>query len=154
MKNLFFIIIFFSHFAFCQKFEQGTLNQSEKNKLFDELNKLTNIKIDSLKTVIINFYDKPQVKPNGSCIDYYTSDNDYLKFIKKNPTILQFFVSQKNYKYRKKNVIEDKDNKIRELIFEKAKPCGNYLIIKPNGNFLKVFGEYHQDAIQVIVEKI
>jgi hypothetical protein len=155
MKHIYLIsFLLFSINIFCQNFEQGVLNRDEKIKLFEELNILSNVKIDSLKTVIIHFFDKPKIRPNGSCIDHYTSDKTYSKFIKDNQTIKQFFMSQKDYKYNKKAVIEDRNNIIRTLIFEKAQSCGNYIIIKPDGKFFKVFGEYHQDLISKVIEKI
>lgn len=155
MKNAVLILfISISSNLYCQNIEKGNLDYSKKSIIINELQNLTDLKIDSAYTIVINFYDKPLRKPNGSCIDYYTEDYKYLRFFKKNPYILQFFISQQEYKYKNNKVIEDKNNTIRNLIFQDAKSCGNYIIIKPNGDFLRKLGEYRQDQIPELIESM
>ncbi|WP_289046591.1 hypothetical protein [uncultured Olleya sp.] len=154
--NKTFLLLFFSITlnSYCQNLEKGNLGELQKATLVEELQNLTGEKIDSSKIIVINFYDKPNRKPNGSCIDYYSSDYKYLRFFKKKPNILQFFITQKGYNYKKRKVIEDKNNTIRNLIFTDAKSCGNYIIIKANGDYLKNLGEYRQDQIPEIIKKM
>lgn len=144
-------LILFSTTFYAQGFDNGKLNEIDRIKLIEELSKLTGFKIDQTKTVIINFYIKPKVEPNGSCIDHYTDDYAYKRFIKKNKNIIQFFITQKEYVYKKNKVIEDKNDLIKKIIFENAKQCGNYVIIKFDGEFIRKYGEYRQDEIPKLV---
>ena len=154
MKNLFLTFMLFTWLcSFSQDIEKGNLGE-KKSKLIKELYNLTGKNVDSLKIIVINFYDKPEVKSNGSCIDYYSSDRSYRRFLKRHPDILQFFVTQKGYKYKKRNFIEDKNNIIRSLVFEEAQDCGNYIILKPDGGFIRQLGEYRQDKIPEFIQKM
>ncbi|WP_147299205.1 hypothetical protein [Winogradskyella eximia] len=128
--------------------EIGKITTDDRTQLIKYLRKITNSEVDSTKNIIINFFFKPEFKPNGSCIDNYTSDNKYKRYFKKSANDIQFFVTQKDYAYQKKNVFQDNDDFIRELLFKYYFDCGNYIIIKPNGEFLLRRGEYHQNEIK------
>ena len=154
MKNvILFAFITFSVNFYSQGVGNGKISYEDKNKLIKELSSLSGVKIDETKTLILNFYVKPETEPNGSCIDHYTDDYAYKRFIKKNKDIVQFFISEKMYIYKNKKVIEDKNDFVRELIFDKAEQCGNYIIIKPNGEFIRKYGEYRQDEIPKLVKQ-
>ncbi|MDH7446349.1 hypothetical protein [Aquimarina sp. 2201CG14-23] len=128
--------------------ELGNISPQERIALLTYLEELTSSTIDSIKTIVINFYFKPARKPNGSCIDYYTSDNRYKRYFRKNDKNIQFFITEKGYDYKKDFVFEDKDALIRNLLFKYNFDCGNYIIIKPNGRFLRRLGEYRQFEIR------
>ncbi|MFV0304947.1 MAG: hypothetical protein ACK5IC_05665 [Moheibacter sp.] len=70
------------------------------------------------------------------------------KIQKKNNRDVQFFITQKDFKYKKSNVFEDSDDFIRKLFFKYYFSCGNYIIIRPNGEFLLRRGEYRKDEIR------
>ena len=127
--------------------EIGKITTDNKLLLIEYLKRITNLEIDSTKNIVINFFFKPQIKPNGSCIDNYTSDSKYKRYFKKNDNDIQFFFTQKGYEYKKKYVFEDKESLIRNLLFKYYFSCGNYIIIKNNGEFLRRIGEYRQDEI-------
>ena len=146
-QTLVIILHFLINNFFAQNVVQGTLSFNERHMLISELSNLKNIKIDSMKIIVVNFYITPKDKPNGSCIDHYTSDKSYKKSFKKKSNALQFFITEQNYFYDDANVVEDKNNILKDLIFKDARDCGNYLIIKPNGDFLKRLGEYRQNEI-------
>ncbi|WP_452223175.1 hypothetical protein [Lacinutrix chionoecetis] len=133
------------------KEKTGEITDNERTSLVNYLRSITKIEVDSTKNIVINFFFKPEVKPNGSCIDHYTSDYKYKKYFKKSGKDTQFFITEKGYNYKSKNVFEDKDNFIRELFFKYHFTCGNYIIIKNNGKYLRRFGEYRQHEI---IEKI
>jgi len=61
---------------------------------------------------------------------------------------MQFFITEKNYNYRKKYVFEDKEDLMKQLFFKYNFDCGNYIIIKNNGRILRRLGEYRQDKIK------
>ena len=125
----------------------GQITNSLRMDLINHLNELTGVQIDSTQNIVINYYLKPESRPNGSCIDHYTSQRKYLKYFKKSIKDVQFFITAKDYKYRKKHVYEDKEGYIGNLLFEFAHSCGNYIIIRNDGQFFKKLGEYRQEAI-------
>ena len=120
--------------------------------LINELNLLSGKTIDGSKTIIINFYIEKDLNPGNLCIDHYVNDKKYNKFIKKNKIINHLFITEQNYNYGKKNVFEDKNNTIKNLLFENAEWCGNYIIIKPDGSFIRKYGEYIQDDIPNLIK--
>ena len=128
--------------------EVGKISMKERNSLIQYLESITNEKIDSFKNIVINYFFKPPVNPNGSCIDNYTSDKKYKRYFKKNNRDIQFFFTQKGYEYNKKYVFEEKDEFIRKLFFKYYFSCGNYVILRSNGVFLLRRGEYRQDEIK------
>ncbi len=126
----------------------GEITPDLRLSLIKYLGEITESKIDSTKNIVINFFYNPKVKPNGSCIDHYTSDRKYIKYFKKNKKSIQFFITEKNYNYGKEHVFEDKDDFLRQLLFKYDFGCGNYIIIKNNGEILRRLGEYRQDEIR------
>jgi hypothetical protein len=152
-KIILFASLIFSTSFYSQGFDNGVLEENNRIKLLEELSQLSGIKIDKMSVLVVNFYIKPETEPNGSCIDYYTNDYAYKRFIKKNKNIVQFFITEQSYIYNRKNVLEDKNDEIKKLLFEKAMPCGNYIIIKPTGEFIRKFGEYRQDEIPKLIKQ-
>lgn len=138
---------------FVKKRDIGSLTIQEKTTIIEELQKISNSKIDVTKILIINFFYKDNPEPNGSCIDYYTNDKVYKKNLTKNNDVIQFFITQKDYQYKNKNVLQDTNDIIRKILFKYKIDCGNYIIIKPDGSFFRKFGEYRQDEILKIINK-
>ena len=135
-----------------QKEEYGRFSDDNKNLIFKELEKISGKVIGAEETVIINFFIKPESNPNGSCIDYYTSDVQFKNYtLKKKNKIKQFFIVEENYSYDRNQVIIDSNGIIEKLSFEDALGCGNYIIIKPSGKYYRKFGEYRQDKIKDIL---
>lgn len=132
---------------FLKKKDIGTLSSSQKIKIYNTLQNISTKKIDDSQTIIINFFYKDDTEPKGSCIDYYVNDMAYKKFLESNTAINQFFITQKDYQYKDKRVFEDKNDIIREILFKYKFDCGNYIIIKPNGNYYRKLGEYKQTEI-------
>jgi len=132
---------------FLKKKDIGILSSSEKIKIYNALQNISTKKIDDSKTIIINFFYKDNPEPNGSCIDYYVTDKAYRKFLENNTSLNQFFITEKNYDYKNKNVYQDKNDIIRATLFKYKFACGNYIIIHPNGNFYRKLGEYKQEEI-------
>lgn len=138
---------------FIKKRDIGTLTIPEKTTIIEELQKISNSKIDITKILIINFFYKDNPEPNGSCIDYYTNDKVYKKDLTKNNNLIQFFITEKDYQYKNKNVLQDTNDTIRKILFKYKMDCGNYIIINPDGSFFRKFGEYRQDEILKMINK-
>lgn len=131
----------------------GKIKAEERIDLIDYLEKISKTQIDSSNTIVINFFFKPPNPPNGSCIDNYTSSRKYRKYFKKNDGISQFSIVQKGFNYKKNNVLEDKERFIRNLLFKYYFSCGNYIIIKEDGSYLRRLGEYRQSEIPHKIEQ-
>jgi hypothetical protein len=153
-KIIFATFLLFSLNFYSQNFFDENLKENVRTEIVAELFELTGVKIEDSSIIIINFYINPVQIPNSSCIDHYTSDYSYNRYLKKNKNITQFFVTEKMYVYKKKNVVEDKNGIIRKLLFENATYCGNYIIILPDGKFYRRYGEYRQDEIPFLITKI
>ncbi len=153
-KFTFILIILFYNITFSQNNETNSISKKDRIELIQELELMNNIKIDSSKIIVINFFIKPKVKPNGSCIDHYTTDKAYIDFFKTNTNAIQFFVTEKNYSYKKSKIKEDKNDIIKDLIFKNAEDCGNYIIIEPNGLFVKILNEYRQHEIFQLIKNL
>ena len=126
--------------------EKGKLNAEQVEEIKTTLKILTDSNIDDNQTIIIHFFYKPSNYTGDSCIDNYTGDAKYKRFINKNPQYARFNLTEKGYKINRKNVFEDITNSIyRYLLYGSA--CGNYIIIKPDGSYLKQIGEYRQNEI-------
>lgn len=151
-RIIFFALILFTTNLYSQVFDKGKLNEKDRINLIEELSNLTGFKIDPTKIIVINFYLEPETEPNGSCIDHYTNDSSYKRFVKRNKNISQFFITQKEYVYKKNRVIEDKNDLIRKVIFEKAEQCGNFFILMIDGEFIRKYGEYRQDEIPKLIK--
>lgn len=128
--------------------EKGIMRQNDRLQLIKNIESVTGQKVDINKTLIINFYFNNDLNPGNLCIDNYTSDRKYKRELKQNnDSIKQFFFTESGYDYSKDFVYMDKNKFIENLIFSVEFGCGNYIIIKPNGHFLRRLGEYRQDEI-------
>ncbi len=151
-----FLAVFFfliSVVLYSQNVENDKISEENRTKLIDELSRLSGTEVDKAKIIVLNFYLKPEKKPNGSCIDHYTNDSRYKRFIKKQKNVVQFFVTEQSYSYRGKNILEDKNGVVKNIAFEDARLCGNYIIIFQDGEVIRQFGEYRQDEIPKLLEK-
>lgn len=153
-KIIFATFLLFSLNFYSQNFFDENLKENVRNEIVAELLELTGVKIEDSNIIIINFFVNPDITPHGSCIDHYAHDYSYKRYLKKNKNITQFFVTEKMYVYKKKNVTEDKNGIIKKLLFEDATWCGNYIIIAPDGKFYRRYGEYIQDEIPFLITKI
>ncbi|MFC6267582.1 hypothetical protein [Frigoriflavimonas asaccharolytica] len=73
--------------------------------------------------------------------------------MKKYKNIIQYYIVEQMYNYKSKKVVEDKNGEIKKLLFGNADFCGNYIIIEPNGEYIKKYGEYQQDEIPKLIKK-
>lgn len=132
--------------------ELGIIKEQDRLDIVSALEEITGQQIDPEKTIIINFFYEDLKNPSGACIDNYSTDRKYKKYLKQQVDITQFFVVEKGYIYSKKRAVEDRFDKIRKMLFFDKFHCGNYIIIKPNGHYFKQVGEYPQDDIPKILE--
>ena len=127
--------------------QTGILQPGERDEVVKVLQQLTNKAVNVSQTIIINYFYSEPVKNQAPCIDHYTSDKKYLRFINKHTDYAQFFMTEKGFNYSQQSVYEDVNETIRNLLFKDVVHCGNYIIIKPDGHYYKRVGEYRQDDI-------
>ncbi|WP_370519394.1 hypothetical protein, partial [Flavobacterium sp. 9AF] len=84
-----------------EHYKIGTIDNKNKNILIQELQNLSNSKVDSLDIIVINFFnDEKELNLNQKpLIDFYTSNNHYINFFKNSKFAKQFFITEKNYIY-------------------------------------------------------
>lgn len=129
----------------------GKLEEGQRAEIVQTLKSLTGKEIAPTETIIINFFFVEKTGNQRLMIDNYTTDKAYARFLKRNSDIRQFSLTAKGYPYNKNGVIEDTTGTLQELFpYESG---ANYIIIRPDGSFLKRFGEYRQDDIPVNVKR-
>lgn len=128
--------------------EINIITQEERKSLIKELELLSGQKIKDSQTIVIDFFSLPSkddTSYNGF-FNKYTKNRSYLRFFKKNDGYVHFFVSQKDY--IQDGFIEDKNNYLLKNLFSNYEASyGNYIIIKPNGHYLRRLDEHRQDEI-------
>ena len=128
--------------------EINVITQEDRKSLIKELELLSGRKIKDSQTIVIDFFSYP-VKKQASYDGFfnkYRKNRSYLRFFKKNDGYVHFFVSQKDY--TPDGFIEDKNNYLlKNLFLNYESSYGNYIIIKPNGHYLRRLGEHRQDEI-------
>ena len=86
-KIIFTAFLLFSLNFYSQNFFDENLKESVRTELATELLELTGVKIEDSNIIIINFFINPDIITHGSCIDHYTSDYSYKRYLKKNKNI-------------------------------------------------------------------
>lgn len=133
------------------KREKGTLNDKELKEVRKYLKKLTGKTINKQSTVVINYFVAPE---NGdkSCAQSYINDSDFAKRLQQLDLTEQFFIAEKDYDLNKSNVYQESSNFLKRFLFENARTCGNYMILRPDGSFYSKYGEYEQDKIISLID--
>lgn len=123
----------------------GKLEAGQRDRILKTLESLTGKTVAPDETIIINFFFVEKTGNKRLMIDNYTTDKAYTRFLKRNSNIRQFELTAKDYAYNKNGVIEDTTGTLQELFpYESG---ANYIIIRPDGSFLKRYAEYRQDDI-------
>jgi hypothetical protein len=126
------------------------------NTQFDELWRLiasTPIdQTDSLKTIVINYYQGPDDCNKTANWDYYNSTlNKYSKKLKKRKDVTQLFICKTlegTDRYSNKITwLVDKEDILGKHFFLYPYPCSSFMIIYPNKEFYVFKGEHMLDQI-------
>ena len=133
----------------------GKLNESELIIFKSFLQELDSSKFDSTKNIVLNYISENPKKTWTKPLKYTWNiyNVDYLTKLHKLAEINQYWIiSPKNedieyYRNEKLNCFIDKDNFIKDLFFIYEINCGNFVIIKPNGEYLVYLGEYGKSTV-------
>lgn len=139
----------------------GKLNDSEYKELISLIESELKTTIPEGKSVLINYNQKAQ-----NCISLSLNDKDISTVIKNrvlissrissNNNTINFFVYA-NDSYHK-DIYQERDNFILDSgffydnVFTEHENCEAFLIIKPNGNFLKYYGEDYYSEVSEFLE--
>ena len=140
----------------------GKVNNYQYNELKKKLEKELNTKIPERKIILINYRQKAR-----NCISLRLSSSDFSKFtnrivqissrISADNNTSDYFVYEGNAFY--KNLYREKQNFKLDSgffynnIFTLHETCDAFIIIKPNGDFLKYYGGDYFSIVQTFLEK-
>jgi hypothetical protein len=133
------------------KREKGILNAKQLKEVRTYLKKLTGKSVNTQSTIIINYFVAPK-DGDKTCAESYVNDSDYAKRLQQLDLTEQFFIAEKKYQLNKKNVYQESADFLKKFLFENARTCGNYMILKPDGSFYSKYGEYEQDKIISLID--
>jgi len=145
-----------------RKASSGSLNKSEYNELIKNLEAEFKTTIAKNKSILINFNQKAQ-----NCISFRFSERDNIQVAKNririssqissNNNAIDFFVYTKNsYNkevYEKMTEFILDSGFFYENVFTEHQNCEAFLIIKPNGDFYKYYGEDYYTEVENFLEK-
>lgn len=129
-------------------FETGKLTANIAESIRKETENISQKKIDSTDVLVINFFYKEDNDLfNRHCLNFYKKDSSYKKFFRKNANFKQVFVLEKNYNYKERDIFEDANNNIKTLAISENFSCTAYMIIFPDNNYIKEYGEHKYETI-------
>lgn len=132
------------------KINYGTIDSNKRQLLCKELKLLSNKDIDSTNIIVVNFAIKNDDNYNslGCLYHFYHLNSLSLYKQKRYNYIKQFYIKEKGCDIKLKKVIEDKNNKIKDLFFDIALYCGNTLIIFPDNTYKIFYGDSEHTYIE------
>lgn len=127
--------------------EIGVMSQSDRQNIINNLKALTGKKVSENQTIVIDFFCNPKPRENyKNFFAKYVNNGSYKRFFKQNVAdFIHFFISQKGYSPEK--FYEDKNQFFEKLFLNYTDSENHYIIIKPNGHFLRRLSEHRQDEI-------
>jgi hypothetical protein len=151
-----------SEYKKSRKAYSGSLNISEYDTLIKKLEVELKTTIDTEKSILINYNQKA---PN--CINVRFSENDNKQVAKNRIRIssrmssdynaVDFFVySEDSYNkeiYEKMSEFILDSGFFYQNVFTEHLNCAGFLIVKPNGEFYKYYGEDYYSEVQKFLEK-
>ncbi len=120
--------------------------------MIEYIKQLSKSEVNDEYTIVICFFFKPE-SYGDSVIKHQTTNQQYLDFFKKNNKVFNIFITERGYVYKNKRVFEDKENRIKELLFNYPFEYGNYIVIKPDRSFKKEISEYNSENIIAYIKK-
>jgi hypothetical protein len=151
-----------SEYKKSRKAYSGKLNKSEYDALIKQLELELKVTIDTEKSILINYNQKA---PN--CINIRFSKNDNKQVAKNririssrissNFNTVDFFVySEDSYNkeiYEKMSEFTLDSGFFYKNVFTEHLNCAGFLIVKPNGEFYKYYGEDYYSEVEAFLEK-
>jgi len=127
--------------------EIGVMSKTDRLEIIKNIEALTGKTVNENQTIVIDFFCIPTPRESyKNFFNGYVNDGAYNKFFKKNEReFVHFFISQKGYTPEK--FYEDKDRFFESVFLNYIDGNNHYIIIKPNGHFLRRLSEHRQNEI-------
>lgn len=133
----------------------GKLDENTFTRLKDYLSTLSGSKIDASKNIVINYLNKyPEKAENKTTrTGWNVLDKDYLKKLHRIADINQYWIHSPEsdnleyYHQDRINWLADKDLFFKTTFFPYDVRYGNYILIKPNGNYYYHLSEHSKYTI-------
>ncbi|MDT0295111.1 hypothetical protein ACFQ3R_04690 [Mesonia ostreae] len=139
---------------------QGKLDKKQSKQLTEYLSRISGEKIDSSKTLVINYLSSTPKTPYFGKVSQWTIfKNDYLKSLHKIPNIYQIWINNpdnQNLKYfhnDRINWIEDSNRIIENIFFPFEFEFGSFVVINSNGNYISYYAEYGKEEVLTITKE-
>jgi len=136
----------------------GTLDAKNLELLKSYLNKNSEEKLSKTKSMIIQYHPgKDRCNRNRERafryhLEYPRKIRRFLDY--KTYLIYKELDNYKNKRSRKIDWIHDDEKIIEQLFFNFHFPCGSFVIVSPEGNYISYYGEYNSDRIVDIAMEI
>jgi|TARA_B110000908_G_C10014958_1_gene340322 hypothetical protein len=135
--------------------KSGNLNGKSFNAFKKHLDELNGTQLDSTKNkVIIYLSATPNISPNINLkTTWNIFDNDYLKKLNRIDDLEILWIHspmRKNLEYfhsDRINWVADKGDVLKNLFFEYETSYGNFIIVKPNGQYFYYLGEFGKQHV-------
>jgi len=124
---------------------KGVVSLDKRKSITDYIYKITGRKITPNQNIVISYYNSEKRK--GDCMNFQLKDKELRKYFKNNTQSFQIAFARKENMRNIKNLYIDAENIIRDNLFSEFWGCGNYIIIRPDGRYLKELGEHHPHDI-------
>lgn len=140
---------------------QGEIFIDSLNLLKEDLEISADLKIDPKQLIVINFY--PGIDPCNSSGTtnrgwIKNKHEKYLKELHSMAQVSQFYIAGKMEGLeRYKGIITwipDLNGRVKNYFFPLDYPCGSFVIIRPDGQFISSFGEYSFDYVLECVKQL
>jgi hypothetical protein len=125
----------------------GRVSPQVVNDLRTHLQKLSESEINEKNYLVVNYYPGPDpCNQSGNMIGSNSRLRSYHKRISRQKNVSQFFIYKidKGLGIKKEHLTwyPDKNNLWQSHFFKHHYPCDSFVIVKPDGQFLLVKGEY------------
>ncbi len=126
----------------------GKLDKETFTELKNYLDELSGIKIDSTQNIVINYLTEfPKKEQNNKPKSKWNVlDKDYVIKLNDISSISHYWINSprcdnlKYYHIKQINWLTDKDDVFKNLFFPYETRYGNYILIKPNGQYFYFLG--------------
>ncbi|WP_299706832.1 hypothetical protein [uncultured Pontibacter sp.] len=133
----------------------GKLDQQVFEELKAHLTQISGKQVDATKNIVVNYLTAfpEKIQPTTPKSAWNMFDKDYLRKLHKIAAIEQFWLNSpeaENLAYYHKNSInwiEDKGSHFQKVFFPYEVGVGNFVLLKPDGQFYYYLGEHGKQEV-------
>ncbi|OUR91071.1 hypothetical protein A9Q87_11385 [Flavobacteriales bacterium 34_180_T64] len=137
----------------------GKLNKTDLDSLRSKLNSISESNPISYKShIVINYfsgnYPISLKKPTGWNIYHNDYKRKLDRIIDSNMYWIYNDIEDLKFQRKKRLWVKDEEHFIKNLFFPFHIPYGNFVIIKPDGNYICFYGEYGKQSVWNVAKEI